>query len=288
MTKKTYAVRYVAGQPIKRIFPPLTSCQLGQKLPAENPLPGLRILRVMVWNIYKQQRANWMSVLQKFSKDAQLVLLQEAQSTPEMVQFATSHYLAVDQVPALIFPQHPSGVMTLSAAHPVYCCPLQEREPLLRLAKSALVTVYPIHNGQLLMIVNIHAVNFSLGIDVYSKQLERIGEHICNHSGPVIMAGDFNAWSQQRMLTLYQFAEQMRLWEVRFLDDQRRRAFGRPLDFVFYRDMNVCEASILVTEASDHNPLLVKFETAPLLQQATVVRQLSTSEDNIYYRYRRK
>lgn len=214
----------------------------------------------MVWNIFKQQRADWLSVLKGFGKDAQLMLLQEAQTTPELIRFATSNYMATDQVPALVFPQHPSGVMTLSAAQPVYCCPLREREPLLRLAKSALVTVYPLFDGQLMMVVNIHAVNFSLGVDVYSKQLGPIGEQILNHQGPVIMAGDFNAWSRQRILALYRFADRMMLREVRFLDDQRRRAFGRPLDFVFYRQLKVTEASVLVTQASDHNPLLVEFE----------------------------
>ncbi|STQ46056.1 Uncharacterized protein conserved in bacteria [Ewingella americana] len=132
----------------------------------------------MVWNIFKQQRADWLSVLQGFGKDAQLVLLQEAQTTPELIRFATSHYLAADQVPAYMLPQHPSGVMTLSAAHPVYCCPLREREPLLRLAKSALVTVYPLLDGRLLMVVNIHAVNFSIGVDVYSKQLETLASRL--------------------------------------------------------------------------------------------------------------
>ncbi|UDG80231.1 endonuclease/exonuclease/phosphatase family protein [Candidatus Steffania adelgidicola] len=259
MPKKTYAIRYVAGQPVERIFPPLLSDYISQAQIFREPLPDSRILRVMVWNIYKQQLANWLSVLQGFGKNTQLLLLQEAQSTPELIRFATSHYLAVDQVPALIFPQHPSGVMTLSAAHPVYCYPLREREPLLRLAKSALVTVYPICNNQLLMVVNIHAVNFSLGIDVYSKQLDTIGKQIRNHIGPVVMGGDFNAWSRQRILALYRFAEQMKLREVSFIDDQRKRRFGRPLDFVFYREMNVCKASVLVTEASDHNPLLVEF-----------------------------
>lgn len=262
MPKKTYAVRYVAGQPVEYIFPPLASSQLRQKLPVGEPLLSSSILRVMVWNIYKQQRSNWLSVLQGIGRNTQLVLLQEAQTTPELVKFATSHYLTADQVPAFIFPQHPSGVMTLSTAHSVYCCPLREREPLLRLAKSALVTVYPIQNGQLLMVVNIHAVNFSLGIDVYSKQLCPIGKQILNHTGPVIMAGDFNAWSRQRMLALYKFAEQMGLREVKFVEDQRKRAFGRPLDFVFYRKMKVAGASVLVTEASDHNPLLVEFEPA--------------------------
>ncbi|MGM1298692.1 endonuclease/exonuclease/phosphatase family protein, partial [Enterobacter hormaechei] len=36
-------------------------------------------------------------------------------------------------------------------------------------------------------------------------------------------------------------------------------AFGRPLDFVFYRGLSVHDASVLVTRASDHNPLLVEF-----------------------------
>lgn len=212
-----------------------------------------------MWNIFKQQRAEWKSVLNNFGKDAHLVLLQEAQTTPELVKFATSNYLAADQVPALVLPQHPSGVMTLASAHPIYCCPLREREPILRLAKSALVTVYPLPDTRLLMVVNIHAVNFSLGVDVYSKQLLPIGDQIAHHSGPVIMAGDFNAWSRPRMNALYRFAREMSLREVRFSDDQRRRTFGRPLDFVFYRGLSVHDASVLVTRASDHNPLLVEF-----------------------------
>ncbi|MBH2808978.1 endonuclease/exonuclease/phosphatase family protein [Serratia liquefaciens] len=255
MPKRTYAMRYVAGQPVERIFPG----GINQPLPPGAALPTSGALRVMVWNIFKQQRADWLSVLKSYGKDAQLVLLQEAQTTPELVSFATSNYLAADQVPAFVLPQHPSGVMTLAAAHPVYCCPLREREPLLRLAKSALITVYPLFNGQLLMVVNIHAVNFSLGVDVYSKQLGPIGEQIANHHGPVIMAGDFNAWSRKRINALYQFASDMALREVNFTDDHRRKAFGRPLDFVFYRNMGVAEASVLVTSASDHNPLLVEF-----------------------------
>ncbi len=259
MHKKTYAMRYVAGQPAERIFPPGAMLHVGQALPPGAPLPTEGALRVLVWNIFKQQRAEWLSVLQNFGKDAHLVLLQEAQTTPELVRFATSNYLAADQVPAFVLPQHPSGVMTLAAAHPVYCCPLREREPLLRLAKSALVTAYPLPGGEMLMVVNVHAVNFSLGIDVYSKQLGPIGEQIQHHRGPVILAGDFNAWSRQRMNALFRFAREMSLREVRFTDDHRRKAFGRPLDFVFYRGMNVVEASVLVTRASDHNPLLVEF-----------------------------
>ncbi|AOR59850.1 hypothetical protein A8F97_13200 [Pectobacterium parmentieri] len=251
-------MRYVAGQPVERIFPPGEMHYPGQALPTGPLLLEGDVLRVMVWNIFKQQRMNWLSVLQNFGKDTQLVLLQEAQSTPDLIRFATTHYLSADQVPAIILP-HPSGVMTLSAAQPVYCCPLREREPLLRLAKSSLVTVYALQNGQRLMVINIHAVNFSFGVEVYTKQLAAIGEQLVHHQGPAIMAGDFNAWSQQRISALNRFAAGMRLQEVCFVDDQRRKAFGRPLDFVFYRELIVNQSSVLVTTASDHNPLLVEF-----------------------------
>ncbi|WP_339036525.1 endonuclease/exonuclease/phosphatase family protein [Serratia symbiotica] len=255
MLKRTYALRYVAGQPVKRIFPGA----INQPLSPTASLPTVGTLRVMVWNIFKQQRDDWLWGLKNYGRDAQLVLLQEAQTTPELVSFAIANYLTTDQVPAFVLPQHPSGVMMLAAAHPVYCCPLREREPLLRLAKSALITVYPVFNDQLLMVVNIHAVNFSLGVDVYSRQLWPIGEQIVNHQGPVIMAGDFNAWNRKRINALYEFASGMALREVNFIDDYRRKAFGRPLDFVFYRDLRVVKSSVLETSASDHNPLLVEF-----------------------------
>lgn len=260
--KKTYAMRYTADQPAERLFAPAALLHAGVAHPPGTPLVKGPALRVMVWNIFKQHRADWQSVLQNFGKDAHLVLLQEAQATPELVNFATRNYLAADQVPAFVLPQHPSGVMTLSAVHPVYCCPLREREPLTRLAKSALVTAYPLPQGQTLLVVNIHAVNFSLGINVYSKQLGPIGEQIHLHSGPVILAGDFNAWSRQRITALYSFARDMHLEEVSFNVDHRRKAFGRPLDFIFYRGMQVRDASVLVTRASDHNPLRVEFYPA--------------------------
>lgn len=256
--KKQYSMRYSAGEPARRIHALGSFAALGPVLPKGVPLPCHGRLRLVVWNIFKQQRADWLSVLASF--DSQLVLLQEAQSTPDLIRFATEHYPGADQVPALVLPQHPSGVMTLAATQPVFCYPLREREPILRLSKSALITVYPLSDGRLLMVINVHAINFSIGLDVYSKQLGPIGEQLSHHHGPVIMAGDFNTWSRPRMNALYRFTREMSLRPVRFTEDKRSRAFGRPLDFVFYRGLKVKEASVLVTRASDHNPLLVEFE----------------------------
>jgi hypothetical protein len=85
LRKNTYAMRYVAGQPAERILPPGSFASVGQAFPAGVPLSTDEKIRVLVWNIFKQQRAEWKSVLKNFGKDAHLVLLQEAQTTPEMV-----------------------------------------------------------------------------------------------------------------------------------------------------------------------------------------------------------
>lgn len=259
MRKKAYAVRYVAGQPNEIIFAPENSDPLTHYLPEGTRLPVYKTLKVLVWNIFKQQRADWQSVLLGVGKESHLILLQEAQTTPELIAYATKHHISVEQVPALQFPQHPSGVMTLSGTSAVFCCPLHEREPLLRMAKSALITVYPLPDGRMLMVVNIHAVNFSLGIDIYRKQLAAVGEQMRTHQGPVMMGGDFNSWSRQRMNVLYTFIRDQSLKEVRFPQDFRRTAFGRPLDFIFYRGMSIKNARVLKTEASDHNPLFAEF-----------------------------
>lgn len=257
VAKKDYLLRYTAEEPIKQIYANADSdIYLGE------PLITQPYLSVMVWNIFKQQRADWLSVLQSYAQDSQLMLLQEAQTTPELVGFARKNYLVADQVPAIKLPNRSkisSGVMTLASTYPVYCSPLRKPEPFLRLPKSALITVYPLADKRLLMVVNIHSINFSLGVDIYHQQLVAIGEHLANHQGPIIFAGDFNTWSRKRLHLLYRFARAMKLQEVRFSNDHRIRAFGLPLDFIFYRGLTVEEAIVIDTKASDHNPLFVKF-----------------------------
>ena len=73
-------MRYVYGQPAERILPPGSFAHIGRALPQAFPLSSEDRIRVLVWNIFKQQRAEWQSVLKNFGKDAHLVLLQEAQN----------------------------------------------------------------------------------------------------------------------------------------------------------------------------------------------------------------
>lgn len=259
MVKKNYSVRYVAGLPVEKINP-MTELMLGDSLPVGMPLKTENNeLKVVIWNIYKQQRPDWRTTLNMLTQESQLILLQEAQTSPELVEFAAQNHLVADQVPALLLSQHPSGVMTLATSHPIYCCPLREKEPFLRLSKSALITVYPLFDGQHLMVINVHAINFSFGVDVYQRQLKKLTNYICMHKGPVILGGDFNAWSRQRMNVLKRFIRTLHLKEVNFYDDKRTLAFGKPLDYVFYRGINVKQSTVLPTNSSDHNPIIITF-----------------------------
>lgn len=96
-------MRYVAGQPAERILPPGSFASIGQALPAGEPLSNEERIRILVWNIFKQQRAEWLSVLKNYGKDAHLVLLQEAQTTPELVQLPPLTILPPTRFPLLYY-----------------------------------------------------------------------------------------------------------------------------------------------------------------------------------------
>lgn len=83
LRKNTYAMRYVAGQPAERILPPGAFAGVSPVYPAGTPLSSDEKIRVLVWNIFKQQRAEWQSV-SKFRQRCAFGLLQEAQTTPEL------------------------------------------------------------------------------------------------------------------------------------------------------------------------------------------------------------
>ena len=62
--------------------------------------------------------------------------------------------------------------MTVSTAVPLVQCNLSAREPLLRTPKATLVTEYALAGRQdTLLVINIHAVNFTLGLGAFEAQL---------------------------------------------------------------------------------------------------------------------
>lgn len=225
------------------------------------PLIESSQLNILVWNIFKQKRTDSLAFLKQYINNTALILLQEAQTTPPLLNFIRKHNKIADHVPAYLFNHVYAGVMTIANSMPIRVVPFKEKEPLIRIPKSALVSQYVLPNtSKTLLVANIHAVNFSLGVKIYHQQIRMLLNRVNLHDGPVILAGDFNAWSRQRLHLVYHLIRKLNLRSVSFSSDMRKTFMGRPLDFVFYRGLKVEHAEIIHTDSSDHNPLFVNFK----------------------------
>ncbi|NOH81202.1 endonuclease/exonuclease/phosphatase family protein [Vibrio sp. RE86] len=217
-------------------------------------------LNILVWNIYKQNRDNWKQSLNQLIQGKQLALFQEASMSEELKVWIGEQGWFGSQVDAFKAFQTTAGVLNLSYSSPLKACAYTELEPWLRLPKSALYALYPLSNGQQLAVVNIHAVNFTYGTVEYQRQLGVLVDELEQHSGPIIVAGDFNSWSEERLGVMQSALKRIGVAEVAFNPDYRTEfVTGLALDHVFYRGLVLETAEAPQSDASDHNPLLVQF-----------------------------
>lgn len=224
------------------------------------PLDKQGQLSLLVWNIYKQNRDRWSEELSRLSSDAQLLLLQEASLNTGLKQWLSEQGWEGNQVNAFKVMGESAGVINLARTTPNLACGYTEMEPWLRLPKSGIYARYPLSNGQVLAVVNLHAVNFTYGTNEYQLQLQALANELSQHTGPIIVAGDFNSWSEERMTVMKQVLTSLGLNEVVFSPDNRVRFIsGLPLDHVFYRGLKLEKAKAPESDASDHNPLLLSF-----------------------------
>ncbi|MFC1507907.1 endonuclease/exonuclease/phosphatase family protein [Pseudomonadota bacterium] len=226
---------------------------------SDQPLDQDGVLTVSVWNIYKQQRENWHQAMELFTADSELVLLQEASLNSSLKDYLDASQWQVTMANAFKFLNTSAGVMNLSSVEAIETCAYLAMEPWLRLPKSALLARFSLSNGQILAVVNLHGVNFALGLDEYKDQMDRLAEVLSKHQGPVILAGDFNSWRQGRIDVVREFAEGLRLKAVVLSIDQRSTVLGKPLDHLYYRGLRLMKAEAPKTEASDHNPIIATF-----------------------------
>jgi len=218
------------------------------------------VLNILVWNIYKQNKPSWEVALNHLSQQSQLLLLQEASLTSELKRWLIDGQWISNQVSAFKALGSDAGVISIAHKAPIRACAYTSKEPWLRLPKSALYSEYQLSNGQQLAVINIHAINFTVGTDEYLSQLATLEKALKAHQGPIIFAGDFNSWSAERISAMKVALADIDLKEVRFSPDQRTQFItGLPLDHVFYRGLKLKYSKAPLSDASDHNPLLVSF-----------------------------
>lgn len=218
------------------------------------------VIEVLVWNIYKQNKTGWKSELESYLPEIQLGLLQEVSMSDEFKQWLYNVDWIGQQAKAFEVFEASAGVFNLAHVYPSKICAQLSTEPWLRLPKSALFATYKLSNGETLGVGNLHGINFTFGTDDYAKQVKLLSEKLKQHQGPVILAGDFNTWSEKRLNAVSGAMKSAGLREVHFEPDNRSRFMdGQVLDHIYYRGLGLEKAEAPTSDASDHNPLLASF-----------------------------
>ena len=216
-------------------------------------------IRLVNWNIQKGGDPDWTSDLESLIGEPDLMVFQEAaveSSAWETV--GNEHYRSF--APGYRTLRSMTGVMTLSLAEPLAQCNLVSREPWLGSQKATVITEYGLTDtDRTLLVVNIHAINFTFGTRDFEEQIWRALESVSEHDGPILLSGDFNTWHMGRMKKLQKMLGPRGFVALEYDVDHRKRAFGQALDHIYVRGLQSIEATTSRVATSDHNPMSVRL-----------------------------
>ena len=93
--------------------------------------------------------------------------------------------------------------------------------------------------------------------------MQRLFGFTRRYPGPVLLAGDLNAWNDKRADVLAQDLQTYRLTAATLHPDERVRVAGQPLDRVYFRGLQLEWGTSLQSTGSDHNPIRLRFRYQP-------------------------
>lgn len=217
-------------------------------------------IALLNWNIYKGNAEGWQKDLSSFAQNHDVMTIQEAYLDDELSGLLTANNFNWVINTAFYMGGTAAGVMTVANSNAIHSCGFKNREPIIRIPKSTLVSYYNIdgHSNKLL-VANIHGINFTLGLTAYREQLLQLFESVQHHDGPMIIAGDFNSWSDDRMSEVMQLVNKLALSSLEYPVNNKTHVFGNAIDHVFYRQLEPVEKKVWQVSSSDHNPISVNF-----------------------------
>ena len=256
--RETLAVSGSYGLPV---LEDAEACRDGIAAARAAPGQGLDAgrLGIVSWNMKKGELANWQHDLARMARGKDLVLIQEASLDEAFMAVLqpTAHW---SFAPGYSTRRGRTGVITLSTQPPLAQCNLQAVEPVLGTPKATSITQFGLRGmSSTLLVANIHAVNFSLGLGEFRRQMDDLRTVLSAHTGPIILSGDFNTWRPARLTIVDELLTEVGLERVAFSDDYRTRFFGLPLDHLFVRGLTLNDATTRPVRTSDHNPLTAAF-----------------------------
>ncbi len=225
-----------------------TTSGLGPELDAAS-------IRLVSWNVQKNSHTDWYRDFTALIDNKDLVLVQEVSLRENSINAldGSRHW---SFAPGYQKPGAISGVMTMSRSKPIAQCSFVNYEPLLRTPKATSITRYGLTTtDDTLVVVNIHAVNFSMGMGAFKRQFDQVREVLASHDGPIIVSGDFNTWRKRRNDIVAGMAKEIGLISLEFTEDYRVTLFGNPLDHVYVRGLSLLDSTTERVSSSDHNPM---------------------------------
>lgn len=220
-------------------------------------------ISILNWNVQKNQAHNWLDDFKSFSEKQDIVVIQEAHLDSHLQNALDQQALHWSLNAAFYLREKPTGVLTASPVKPHYSCGYRVQEPVIRIPKSVLINYYRIKGFDAsLMVANIHGINFTLGTEAYRSQIDKLMEIAQAHDGPMIIAGDFNSWSDERAAILAEMVKSLSLKTCDVQPSNQTQVFGKVIDHIFYRGLQpIFQESKKVT-TSDHNPMRIRFRLA--------------------------
>ena len=225
-----------------------------------------KTITILVWNVYKTRKSGWYDDFLILIRNKDLILLQESVLNNhdnsifgkdrrfEWIM-ACSHKYRLSQVITGL----KTGCVAKSCAHEFLHSP--DKEPILNTSKLMLTTSFHLGNSlKQLLVLNVHAINF-VNLKKYTRHINQILSVIRLHSGPIILAGDFNCWNDARLEFLFERIKNEGLTTVALDRETRWNHLNRHLDHIFYRDLHLIQAETLsFINTSDHYPIVAEFE----------------------------
>jgi endonuclease/exonuclease/phosphatase (EEP) superfamily protein YafD len=250
----------MSGGERMELGPEASACIAGLSGTASPRSEGLNNgFSIVNWNIQKGKNEDWAGDLQALHADADLMILQEApRDSHAWDDLQQPHFRSFAE--GFGFTKSVTGVLTVSSVAPLAECNLVAFEPWFGTRKATLVTEYGLSDtAETLLVVNIHSINFSFGVNDMQKQLQQAAVVIEHHDGPVLLSGDFNTWRGRRAEVVEAIVEGLGLAPLQYEVDHRKRWFGHALDHIYVRGLRAVHATSMEIASSDHNPMAVQF-----------------------------
>ena len=226
-------------------------------------------IEILLWNVYKCRRKGWHEDFKTLSQNKDIIILQEAiLNTPFDSQFKQSlqHQWIMARSFRNVRTNIETGVKTGASvtAQKHYFLASKYSEPISRTKKMLLATVYPLNNpGQSLLVINSHIINF-VSFSKFRSHIDQVFKTIEHHTGPLLIAGDFNTWNRKRLKYFNYLALSLSLKEVKMFRKARLNHFWNHLDHIYCRELEVLSTHVHThIHSSDHYPISLSLRTQP-------------------------